>query len=144
MGTRESVAAALARIERPLPLSTLGTRLRKAGIGLRNDALRELLDELVRDGVAFAHPVTVRRGSQPSPCYWHRSTEDYVQGTLEAALGRQPEWSLAQLRRLVPKAYHDLLEERVGGLLAAGRLFEAPSRGKTRKVRRPRRGPRKR
>jgi hypothetical protein len=134
MSQHGAVAAALVRIERPLPLSTLGTRLRKAGIGLKNDALRVVLDELVRDGVAFEHPVA-RRGSNPSPCYFHRSAGEYVRASLETALSRQEEWSLPQLRRLVAQAYHDLLEEQVGDLLAAGRLFDAPFRGKTRKVR---------
>jgi hypothetical protein len=134
MNVRQSVADGLARMERPFPLSTLGTRLRKAGVGLKNDQLREVLDALVRDGVAFEHPIA-RAGSNASPCYWHRSAAEYVRASLEEALPRQAEWSLPQLRRLVPKAYHDLLEEQLGGLLAAGRLFEAPSRGKTRKVR---------
>jgi hypothetical protein len=134
MNMRQSVADGLARMERPLPLSTLGTRLRKGGLGLKNDELREVLDALVRDGVAFEHPIA-RAGSNASPCYWHRSAADYVRASLEEALPRQVEWSLPQLRRLVAKAYHDLLEEQLGGLLAAGRLFEAPARGKTRKVR---------
>ena len=134
MNVRQSVADGLAKMERPLPLSTLGTRLRKAGIGLKNDELRRVLDGLVRDGVAFEHPIA-RVGSNASPCYWHRSAAEYVRASLEEALPRQVEWSLPQLRRLVPKAYHDMLEEQVGELLAARRLFEAPSRGKTRKVR---------
>jgi hypothetical protein len=132
--TRDAVAAALAKLDRPLPLSTLGTRLRKSGIPLKNDALRGLLDELVRDGLAFEHPVT-RRGRNPSPCYWHGSAEEYVRGSVGAALPRQMEWSISQLRRLVSKAYHDLLEERLGVLLEEERLFEMPLTGKTRKFR---------
>lgn len=116
-----------------MPLRTLGTKLRKSGVAVKDDALPTVLGELVESGRAFEHPVG-RSTKNASPRYWHRSAEDYVAGALAAALPRQREWTPSQLRRLVPKAYHDLLDERVGRLLEAGELFEAPSRGKTRKL----------
>jgi len=133
MDAHEALLEILAQSDTPLPLSTLGTRVRKAGVRIRNDALGDELDGLVREGRAFPHP-TSARGKKPSPRFWHRSAADLVRGALAEALPRQVEWTPSQLRRLVPKAYHDLLDEQLGVLLAEGRLFEGPPKGRTRRL----------
>jgi hypothetical protein len=133
MDTHEALVGILARSDAPLPLSTLGTRVRKAGVRLTNDGLGDELDRLAREGRVFPHP-TSARGRKPSPRYWHRSAADFVRGALSEALPRQVEWTPSQLKRLVPKAYHGLLDEEVGALIAAGRLFEGPPKGKTRRL----------
>lgn len=133
MDTHETLLGILARAEAPLPLSTLGTRVRKAGVRIKNDALGDELGRLARDGRVFSHP-TSARGAKPSPRYWHRSAPDFVREALSAALPRQVQWTLSQLKRLVPKAYHGLLDEEVGALVAAGRLFDGPPKGRTRRL----------
>jgi len=130
---QETLLEVLGRSEAPLPLTTLGTRVRKAGVRLKNDALAEELEGLAREGRVFPHP-TSSRGKKPSPRYWHRSAADLVRRALAEALPRQAEWTPSQLKRLVPKAYDGLVDEQVGGLIAEGRLFEGPPRGKTRRL----------
>lgn len=80
----DAVAAHLAQSEAPVPLVT---RLRRAGVAVKNDALGQLLQQLAREGRAFEHPVG-RQARNPSPRYWHRSAEDYVERTLAQALER--------------------------------------------------------
>ncbi len=129
----DAVAAHLARTDGPVPLVTLGTRLRKAGVPVKNDGLGPLLRLLAREGRAFEHPVG-RQSRNPSPRYWHRSAEEYVERALAQALAGSGEWTEGRLRQRLPKAYHDLVDEAIGRLLSAGRLFEGPAKGKTRKL----------
>lgn len=123
----------LARTDAPVPLVTLGTRLRKAGVPVKNNALGELLKRLALEGRVFEHPIG-RQSRNPSPRYWHRSAKEYVDRALSEALARGGEWTEAKLRQRLPKAYHDLVDESIGRLLLAGRLFERPAKGKTRKL----------
>ncbi|MCL4820351.1 MAG: hypothetical protein KJ067_14490 [Vicinamibacteria bacterium] len=130
----DAVGRVVAGLEAPLPLSTLGTLVRRGGVPLGNPALREVLDRLVASGAAFEHPVG-RTAANPSPRYWRRPASVFVLETLRGALARQPEWTPAQLRKLVPQAYHELVEEQVGALLATGALHPAPARGRSQKFR---------
>ncbi|MGH8488305.1 MAG: hypothetical protein ACREXS_05415 [Gammaproteobacteria bacterium] len=123
----DAVAAHLARTDGPVPLLTLGMRLRKAGVPVKNDALGPLLRQLAGEGRAFEHPVV-------SPRYWCRTAEEYVERALAQALAGGGEWTEGKLRQRFPKAYHDLVDEAIGRLLSAGRLFEGPAKGKTRKL----------
>jgi len=132
MSNRQALIDALQASDAPLPLSTFGTQVRKAGIKIKNDALREALGELAREGIAFQHPVG-RQSRNPSPRFWHRSASDYVRQTLTQALARQEQWTLGQLRKLVQKPYHDILDEQIGALLERDALYEAPRSGKTRR-----------
>lgn len=129
----DAVVRVVAGLEAPLPLSTLGTLVRRSGVPLGNPALREVLDRLVAAGVAFEHPVGT--AANPSPRYWRRPASAFVLEALRSALARQPEWTPAQLRKLVPRAYHELVEEQVGALLASGTLHPAPARGRGQKFR---------
>lgn len=130
----DAIARHVARAERPLPLRTLGTALRGAGLEVTTKELPAHLDRLVREGRAFEHPIA-RHGSNPSRCFWSRPATEYVEGALGRTLAAGGEWSEAQLRRSVPKAYHAMLDEAVGRLLSEGRLFEAPPKGKSRRLR---------
>jgi len=129
----ETLLDVLGQADAPLPLSTLGTRVRKAGLRIKSDALADELERLAREGRVFPHP-TSARGKKPSARYWHRSAPDLVRRALAEALPRQVEWTPSQLRRLVPKAYQGLADEQVGSLIAEGRLFEGPPRGRTRRL----------
>lgn len=132
-GLADAVAEHLARTDGPLPLVTFGTRLRKAGVPVKNNALGQLLKRLAREGRVFEHPIG-RQSRNPSPRYWHRSAKEYVDRALSEALARGGEWTEAKLHQRLPKAYHDLVDESIGRLLSAGRLFEGPAKGKTRKL----------
>lgn len=129
----DAVAEHIARTDGPVPLLTLGTRLRKAGVPVKNDGLGVLLRQLAQEGRAFEHPVG-RQSGNPSPRYWHRSAQEYVERALSQALAGGGEWTEGKLRQRLPKAYQDLVDEAIGRLLSAGRLFEGPAKAKTRKL----------
>ena len=73
----DAVVRVVAGLEAPLPLSTLGTLVRRSGVPLGNPALREVLDRLVAAGVAFEHPVG--NAANPSPRYWRRPASTFVE-----------------------------------------------------------------
>lgn len=129
----DAVAEHLARTDGPVPLLTLGTRLRKAGVPVKNDELGPLLRQLAREGRAFEHPVG-RESRNPSPRYWYRTAEEYVERALSQALASRGKWTEGKLRQKLPKAYHDIVDEAIGQLVSTGRLFEGPAKGKTRKL----------
>ncbi|MDQ3565198.1 MAG: hypothetical protein M3436_14010 [Pseudomonadota bacterium] len=129
----DAVAEHLARTDGPVPLLTLGTRLRKAGVPMKNDKLSAILKQFAQEGRAFEHPVG-RQSRNPIPRYWHRSAEEYVERMLAQALAGGGEWTEGKLRQKLPKAYRDIVDEAIGRFLSAGRLFEGPAKGKTRKL----------
>jgi hypothetical protein len=114
-------------------VTTLGTRLRKGGAKLKNEQLRAILERLVSQGRAHRHPS--RRTRNASPVYWRRSAEEYVEEAVRGALARKAEWTESQLRGIVTRAYLGLVDECVGRMLSRGELFEAPARGRTRRLR---------
>lgn len=115
-----------------MPLSTLGTTVRKEGLKISNDAVGLALDRLVKDGRVHEHPIA-RKASNASRCFWHASAEAYVDRLLVGAIAGGGEWTESQLRKTAKKAYHDLFDEAVGRLITSGKLFASPRTGATRR-----------
>ena len=132
----ETVAEALIErlrvAERPLPLSTLGTMVRKQGLKVTNEALGPVLEGLATQGRAHEHPVS-RKATNASRCFWYAPADTYVDALLARAIAPGGEWTDSQLRKTVPKAYHDLVDEAVGRLITGGKLFASVKRGATRR-----------
>src|SRR5258708_3917915 len=128
----ESLVERLRTADRPLPLSTLGTMVRKQLLKVTNEALGSVLDRLSSEGRVHEHPVG-RKAANASRCFWHAPADTYVDALLAQAVAARGEWTDSQLRKAVPKAYHELVDEAVGRLITSGRLFASVKGGRTRR-----------
>jgi hypothetical protein len=119
----QRVTEEVARLPQPVPLSTLGTLLRKAGVKARNAHIGAALERLEQQGSLLRHPPASKRANA-APRFWGRTPLEYTRAQLEAARTHQPQWTEAALRRQVPQAYRDYFDEALGEMLSAGIMFE--------------------